>query len=240
MDETASVRELTELILSTDSFDQYAEHVVELAAERVLPGASCALTLRRGGRILTAASSNDLAARVDEVQYGAQQGPCLESMETGVVIVVVDLADEDRWGEYRLHAIAQGVRASLSLPITASSVIAGALNLYSATPGAFSQEHVERATHFADQAAGALQLAIRLAEQASMASHLQAAMSSRSVIDQAIGIVMAQNRCNADDAFGVLRQASQNRNVKLRRVAEDIVTAVGGTPPRPAQLIQFR
>lgn len=61
-------------------------------------------------------------------------------------------------------------------------------------------------------------------------------MSSRAVIDQAIGIVMAQNRCDADAAFDVLRRASQNRNIKLRQVATDLVKAVAGrqvAPPKP-------
>jgi GAF domain len=57
-------------------------------------------------------------------------------------------------GEYRLHALAEGVRASLSLPITARGAGAGALNLYATTPHAFAANDVERAFHFADQAAG--------------------------------------------------------------------------------------
>jgi AmiR/NasT family two-component response regulator len=56
-------------------------------------------------------------------------------------------------------------------------------------------------------------------------------MGSRRVIDQAIGIVMAQNRCTADEAFGVLKRASQHRNTKLRQVAADVVTSVSGEPP---------
>lgn len=234
-DESVSVRELTELLLATESFEQYAQHIVDLAATRVLPGASCGLTILRDGRAMPAASSDDLAGRVDEVQYGTGQGPCLEAMETATVIAVSDLASDERWGEYRLHALAQGVRASLSVPLRANGGASGALNLYFTAPGAADAEDLERAFHFADQAAGALALAVRLAEQASLTAQLQAAMSSRAVIDHAIGIIMAQNRCDPDAAFDVLRRASQSRNVKLRQVAADIVAAVGGTPPAPAQ-----
>jgi AmiR/NasT family two-component response regulator len=54
------------------------------------------------------------------------------------------------------------------------------------------------------------------------------------VIDQAIGIVMAESRCDADQAFGTLRRASNNRNMKLRDLAAEIVLRVGGGPsPRP-------
>jgi AmiR/NasT family two-component response regulator len=51
-------------------------------------------------------------------------------------------------------------------------------------------------------------------------------MASRSVIDQAMGVVMAQNRCDAKSAFAILIRASQNRNVKLREIARSVVTEV--------------
>jgi AmiR/NasT family two-component response regulator len=58
-------------------------------------------------------------------------------------------------------------------------------------------------------------------------------MATRSIIDQAMGVIMAQNRCSSDTAFGILRRASQNRNLKLWHVAGDIITAVTGTPATP-------
>jgi AmiR/NasT family two-component response regulator len=51
------------------------------------------------------------------------------------------------------------------------------------------------------------------------------------VIDQAIGVIMAQQRCAPADAFAILRAASQNRNIKLRQVAEQIIT---GSPLQPS------
>lgn len=54
-------------------------------------------------------------------------------------------------------------------------------------------------------------------------------MASRSVIDQALGIIMGQNRCTATDAFDILRAASNHRNIKLRDIANEIVTRVSGT-----------
>lgn len=234
-DRPDSHKELTDLLLSTGSFEDYAQQVVTLAAAAVLPGSSCGLTLQRGGNSPTTVGSSDsLASRVDEIQYGTGQGPCLQAMTTGKVVLVADLGVEDRWGDYRLHAVAAGVRASLSMPVRSTADdTAGALNFYSTAPDAFQSEHVAAATHFADQATGALALAVRLADQAALSEQMKEALTSRSVIDQAIGIIMAQNRCSAETAFDLLRQASQHRNVKLRNVAEDIVTAVGTTrPPR--------
>ncbi len=228
-DAPVQVRELTDLLIATSSFEDYVQQIVELAAVRVAPGASCGLTMRIDGKTRTVAASGDLASQVDEIQYGTGMGPCLESMETGTVVTVTDMLQEDRWGDYRVHAIEHGVRSSLSLPIAGRGQLAsGALNLYFTTPGAFDAGQVQRGMHFADQCSGALQLATRLAEQATLTAQMWEAMESRSVIDQAIGIVMAQNRCDAATAFGVLRTASQNRNVKLRIVAADIVRALTG------------
>jgi GAF domain-containing protein len=155
-------------------------------------------------------------------------------MDTQVVILVVDLAAETRWGAYRGHAIDQGVRSSLSVPISGGDDAAGALNLYSGSARSFGRAELRRAQRFADQATGALHLATRLADQTELNQNLRAAMATRSIIDQAIGVVMAQNRCDTDTAFALLRQASQNRNIKLWGVATDIVTAVGGVPAKPS------
>ena len=235
-DRPASIHELTELLLATSSLEQYTQDMVDLAASRVVPGASCGMTVRMDGRPVTVAHSDDIAAQLDELQYGAGEGPCLESMTTDEIVIVSDLTQEQRWGGYRLHALAHGVRASLSLPISSGGNGAmGALNFYAIVPNAFTGEHAVIGAHFADQAAGALRLAARLADQTVLTTQLQEAMSSRTVIDQAIGIVMGQNHCDANAAFDVLRRASQNRNVKLRQVAADLVEAVGGRRPPPAK-----
>lgn len=227
-DEPVGLRELTDLLLATPSFEDYAQRLVEIASERIIPGAVCGLTMVMDAKPRTIASSGNLANRVDEIQYSNGDGPCLESLRTSTVIVVVDLTREDRWGTYREHAIEQGVRSSLSLPIlNARASAAGALNLYFTEPTHYTHDQIQLGQHFADQAAGALQLATRLAQQATLTDQLREAMTSRSVIDQAIGILMAQNRCTPQTAFDLLRRASQARNVKLRTLATDIVRAVG-------------
>jgi len=223
-DEPVGVRELTDLLLATPSFEDYAQRLVELASQRIIPGAVCGLTMVMDARPRTIASSGDLASRADEIQYGTGEGPCMHSVRVSSVIVVEDLAADDRWGPYRQHALDQGVRSSLSVPIMHSGGEAtGALNLYFTEPTHFDPEQVRLGRQFADQAAGALQLATRMAQQTALTAQLQEAMTSRSVIDQAIGIVMAQNRCSPEEAFDVLRRASQNRNVKLRTLATEIV-----------------
>jgi AmiR/NasT family two-component response regulator len=78
-----------------------------------------------------------------------------------------------------------------------------------------------------------LQAVLTTAQQVELTEDLRQSLSSRAVIDQALGIIMGQHRCTASRAFEVLRLASQNRNRKLHDVAADIVTAVTGEPPEP-------
>ena len=173
------------------------------------------------------------ASQVDEIQYGHHDGPCLHSLATGEVVVVDDLAQDDRWGGYQMPALGHGIRSSLSLPLRGDGdgEMIGALNIYATAPGAFGPAEQLVARRFADEASRALALAVRMAERSEMSAHLQNALASRAVIDQALGIVMGQNRCTADEAFEVLRSISQNRNVKLRDIAADMITAVSGQPP---------
>ena len=109
----------------------------------------------------------------------------------------------------------------------------GGYNLYSMWPDAFAKDNREQLETFAANAAGAIAVAVKLADQTQMSEDLHEALASRAVIDQATGIIMAQQRCDAAAAFDILRRASQNRNVKLRDLAAEIVSQVGGKPPGP-------
>jgi GAF domain-containing protein len=227
----SAAAELQELLLATEDITGFLDQLVMLTV-KVLPGdLFCGLTLRRDRGATTVASSDVRASQVDEIQYGHQQGPCLHTLDTGEVVVIDDLADDDRWAAYQMPALSHGVRSSLSLPLHTDGQVIGALNIYATQPGVFGPGEQFAAGRFADEAARALALAVRIAERTDMSRHLQNALASRAVIDQALGIVMGQNRCTADEAFELLRRASQNRNVKLRDIAAEMVTAVSGQPP---------
>ena len=76
----------------------------------------------------------------------------------------------------------------------------------------------------------------RYFEARDLAAQLEQALQSRTVIDQAIGIIMAESRCDADQAFATLTRASNNRNIKLRDLASEIVMRVSRRPPsRPLE-----
>ncbi len=229
----ASIAELQAVLLGTESIDGFLRELAALAARELGQGLSCGITLQPNGRPLTVASSDTNAAQVDELQYGLDQGPCLTSLHTGQRIRIDDLATEQRWPDYGVRALAQGVRSSLSLPLIARDRSVGALNLYSSQSRFFGLAETQLAERFAAEATVAVGIAARLAAQAVLTDQLRASLASRSVIDQAIGVLMAQQRCTAAEAFDILRAASQHRNLKVRQIAEQIVTDLTGSPPEP-------
>jgi GAF domain-containing protein len=228
--QAAWLLELQELLLASDSLAEFLRELAVLAARATAPGTSCGVTLRPDGRPATVASSDDLALRVDEIQYSAHSGPCLDSLRDGDVVHIPDLMREKRWPVFTSNALAHGVRSSMSVPLTGDFGIVGALNLYAPRPDVYDEGAQHRATVFAATAAGAVAVARRIAEQAQLTEDLRTALSNRSVIDQAMGILMAQSGLTAQTAFEVLRRASHTRNIKIREVAARLIESVTGAP----------
>jgi GAF domain-containing protein len=221
----AALSELAGLLLFTESFEGLLQGVAELSVRVIEPVATCGITLAQDGRVFTIASADALACQLDEQQYEHDTGPCLQSLSSGKVVTAVDLAVEERWEAYPAIAMAHGIRAILSTPLIVGGKPVGVLNLYACAPGAFGAVDRQLAELLAGQAAIAITAALRRYDEVTLSDHLRVALSSRSVIDQAIGIVMAQRRCDPEEAFGALRTISQRRNIKLRTVAAELVEA---------------
>ena len=232
-DVAVSITELQNLLLATPGMAGFLHEVAVLAAGTVAKGLSCGITLQLDGHPMTVASNDARANLVDEIQYQIEEGPCLHAMVTGDLVVVADTAGPERWGGFCARAAANGIGSSLSVPL-AGNGISGALNLYAPVPDSFGDVEIGRAQVFGASASAALALAARQSSAAALTGQLREALASRAVIDQALGIVMAQERCTSTEAFAVLRNASQNRNTRLRDIAHQIVTSVSGEPPQPS------
>jgi GAF domain-containing protein len=227
-------RELHEALANTESVDQFLHEMAVLAARLVGTDLSCGMTMRSSGRPVTVACSDPVAAAVDAIQYELDNGPCLHAMRDGHVVRIENTADKARWPEFERRAASHGIRSCLALPLRSQGRRVGALNLYARDASAFGAAEAQRAADFADNASGALTLAMRLASHAALIEQLRSSLASRTVIDQALGIVMAREQCTQAHAFAVLRAASQKSNIKLRDIASAIVTSVSGEPPQPS------
>jgi transcriptional regulator with GAF, ATPase, and Fis domain len=238
-DANGDFKELQDALLSTESVEQFLHEMSRLAAGLVRGGLSCGMTVQSAGRPMTVACSDPVAAQVDEVQYKLDDGPCLHAMRDGHTVRIEDTTRmkdtgvKARWPEFEERAASHGIRSCLALPLTADGRSIGAINLYARTASAFGAAEARRAENFAENASGALTLALRLSSHVLLIEQLRSSLSSRTVIDQALGIIMARERCGQSRAFALLRAASQNSNVKLREIASAIVTSVTGEPVQP-------
>lgn len=236
---TAELVGLQNALLKTDSVEQFLHELAVLSTKSVTEGLSCGMTLRQRSRPpATAAWTDPLASKADEIQFQTGDGPCLHAMRNAQVVRIDDLATHSRWPRFSRQAAALGIRSCIALPLISDNEPAGALTLYSRRPGAFGPAETRQAEAFAGHASGALTLALRMASCNELNVQLRSSMVSRAVIDQALGVIMATEHCPHDRAFAVLRTVSQNTNVKLRDLAATIVTSASGEPPRQPAAFQ--
>jgi GAF domain-containing protein len=232
---TAELVGLQNALLKTDSVEQFLHELAVLSTRVAGEGLSCGMTLRQRGRPPAAVACTDqLAAQADDIQYRMGDGPCLHAMRHARTVRIDDFAAHERWPGFARQAAALGLRSCLAVPLRADEEPAGALTLYARWPRAFGPAETARAEQFAGHASGALTLALRMASCNDTNDQLRSSMVSRAVIDQALGVIMATERCPQDKAFAVLKTVSQNTNVKIRDLAATIVTSVSGEPPRSA------
>ncbi|BBA95445.1 putative transcription antitermination regulator [Actinacidiphila reveromycinica] len=232
----SSAPDVIALLLETATLDDFLQALAGRSLELAPHADGCGVTIERQGRPVTVSSAGASATKLDEAQYGQDDGPCLQAMRTGRIVSVTDTLSESRWGDYPAYAAACGARSSLSLPIAPHTDSAGALNLYAPVPGAFADTDLAPLKLLAAQATGAIALAQRLSDAQEFATDLQTALRSRTVIDQAMGVIMGQQRCTAEKAFDVLRAASQHRNIKLRELCAELIASITGQPPASEEL----
>jgi GAF domain-containing protein len=219
--------DLARIVLSDETLETVLDRIAH-AANRALPFANeASVTLLSDDGPTTAARTGTLAVTLDERQYAGGDGPCLAAARDGELRLIADMRTESRWPIYTSFAAEQGALSSVSvpLPVPVQQRVVGALNIYCTETGRLDDDAVEVLEGFASYAAVALANAQLYATTAALAHHMEQAMRSRAVIEQAKGILMVLHGVDADAAFGLLTQQSQRSHRKLREVAESIVEA---------------
>ncbi|MEU3931189.1 GAF and ANTAR domain-containing protein [Streptomyces sp. NPDC029044] len=216
---------LDQAMARSSGLDTLLRDLTDRAVQEV-PGAdACSITVRRAGRLLTLAGSDGMPSGLDLRQYENGSGPCVDAAETGEEQYGPDLAEESRWPSYTEYALSTGVRCVLAVPVAVEGESGAALNYYGMTAGALDTGR-DAARAFAARAGDAIDVALRIERRRQSAADVRTALLSRSVIDQAIGILMARERIDARIALERLRRVSQDRNVKLRDLCGQLVARV--------------
>lgn len=199
------------------------EKVVLIATEIIQGCDLVGISIVHSDRIDTPVGSDEALNRIDELQFVLKEGPCFDALHVHEIVHSRDLAHDKRWPRWGpLVAKEAGVVSIVSYRLFTTQDTLGAMNLYSVGPDAFDADDILNGHALAAHVGVAL-------AASQHAEHLETAISSRTMIGRAEGILMERFAIPPDHAFAVLRRVSQRRNVKLNRVAEELVRT-GSTP----------
>lgn len=213
-------RDLLDQASVQQTLDRVVAHAVELVAGCELAG----VVAIDGGRLRTLAATDDAVRESDRIQVELGEGPCLDpalSETRGYRIDDLGAAD-GRWPRFAPKARELGIGSALGFLLSSEDRVFGVLSVYNRAPHAFSE--------------GAEDVGLLLAAHATVAfasassdAQLQRAIASRQEIGAALGIVMERHKLTEAEAFALLRNESQVRNVKLRVLAR-VLTETGELP----------
>ncbi len=224
----ASLGDLAGLVTGTIGLPELLQRVATFA-ERAIPGADGAgVTLlrmdRADNRVEALAASHPFVSEIDEIQYVTlNEGPCITAALEARTVRSGSLGGEKMWPRFGPRVGRLGIHSALSLPLLLPGQVVGAINVYARGKDVFDDHAAELGELFAAPAAVAVHNAQILTQALALTVQLQAALSSRPVIDQAIGLLRGRSGGTAEEAFARLRAISQSDHTKLVDVAQHVV-----------------
>ncbi|MDF8264836.1 GAF and ANTAR domain-containing protein [Luteipulveratus flavus] len=219
--------ELNDHLRTADQREVALQRVVDLAVKSVPGCSSAAVTawpVQRQPRSL--ATSDEVAAAIDQLQYDLGDGPCLSAASEHESVRIADIRTERRWPTFA-EALATDftIRAVLSFHLV-DEPQRSALNLYAEDAEVLDEESFATATLFAAHA----RVLLMHAASAGRAGNLEHALTTSRQIGSAVGILMHAYKISDEEAFRLLRVTSQRLNRKLADIAQDVADT--GTLPR--------
>lgn len=227
-----AIEGLRDLFTTEEPLDDASVQVAVAAVRAVEHADIVSITVLSWPDARTTAATDDRARTLDDQQYASGRGPCLQAAWDRTPITGLSGDTGDRcWPEFAAAARKEGVLASLSIPLLVGGLnrereSVGSLNMYSVTAAAFDPFDEALGRVYAVAAGQAMTNARRWQHSRETVDHLQRAVTSRTEIDLAKGMLMALHGCDEDEAFDRLKTESQHRNVKLRLIAHELLAYV--------------
>ncbi|WBQ08221.1 GAF and ANTAR domain-containing protein [Kribbella sp. CA-293567] len=192
---------------------------VEAVVQFALQAEACSyagVTLTVSGRREVAAATDPLVVEIHQLQSELGEGPLLAALSEGVTVHVTDVEAETRWPGWAAALTQYRVRSSLHVPMWAGPELIGVLSLFNTEPHAFSVDDEAIAQILARHASVAV-------ASARDGETMTAAVDARKLVGQAMGILMERFDIDDPRAFEILKRYSQQHNVKLRDVAQELI-----------------
>jgi len=224
----ASLADLAGLVTGSLGLEELLGRVASFAARAIPDADGAGVTLlrvdRADTRVEALAASAPFVREIDRLQYELlDEGPCITAALERRTVRSGSLGGETRWPRFGARVGRLGVHSVLSLPLLLPDHVVGAINVYAHGKDVFDEHAAELGELFAAPAAVAVHNAQVLARALALTIQLQTALSSRPIIDQAVGILRGRTGGTAEEVFTRLRAISQAEQTKLAAVAERIV-----------------
>ncbi|MGX1162752.1 ANTAR domain-containing protein [Arthrobacter sp. SLBN-100] len=240
---------LLDLVTGAETLLDSLELLAAASARAVVgtPGLviECGVVVRQAKRAPVITGTSEEVIRLLQWEQEKGEGPVSDVLAGGHPVAVLQRTGDFRWPRYCRELQAAnlgsvlGMRLRLdqdngtlsddAIPVRETTA---ALAFFAQDAKAFPLQVISEARSFAGLAAKSLQMALDLHNAKSAALDLRLALDSRTSINVACGVIMAQNRCSYHEAFSILARASSHRNIKVRLVAEDILERLPEGPPR--------
>jgi hypothetical protein len=178
------------------------------------------LMLQRGSKFVTAAANDDVARHIDALERMHGEGPCVDAIVDEAVYMDADLTDGSPWPTLTERAMTETpVRGMAGFRLIVDGKKSGALNMFSDTAGGLTPASIDQAVLLASF----VSVALFATGERQTAATMRAGLESNREIGKAVGLLMAFHKINDEDAFGLLRKASQDLNLKVAEVARRVV-----------------
>jgi GAF domain-containing protein len=206
-----------------------ALHQVIAATRALFDASGAGIMMVDDDSVLAAVAATDDVGRLLEVrQQETGGGPCVDALTFDRVVSTADLASDERWPALLPELPELGVRSVLGIPLHATRVPIGSLNVYRDQPGAWSDSEVSALEAYAELVENLLGSALQAQEHEQLAAQLQYALDTRVAIERAVGVVMGRERINAVAAFNRLRSSARSTGRKVADVAAELLAEIPG------------
>jgi GAF domain-containing protein len=181
------------------------------------------LLMSEDGVLRYVAASDEPGRMLEALQEQFGEGPCVDAFLEDGPVLADDMAADPRWPSVGPLAAGHGVRAVLGVPIDLREGPVGTLNVYAARPHRWDQADVAAIQAYTRVIASLLRAAVRAHVSGKAASQLQHALDSRSLIEQAKGVLMERRGLDQQAAFDLLRSRARSTRRRLDEVARQVV-----------------
>jgi GAF domain-containing protein len=217
--------QLADLRSSPVTVEEALERVVATADALFGVDGTALMLVDRDQALRNLAVSDARAAPLEELQAEHGEGPCVDAFEDKQPVAADDLAAEDRWPAFAPAAAGRGLLAVLASPIPYSDQAVGVVTVFAGQAHAWTEAEREAIVAFTELVALLILNAMEASERGKLAGHLQVALDSRVVIEQAKGVLVGRHGLTTRQAFDRLRRQARDQRRPLSEVARAVVSA---------------